>query len=265
MEFFLALSHNLEDICLYAEWMIRSDVHIIDTLADTFVSFAELWLCAIKVLTDLKQRQRSSAHSPSPGMTQSSSRGKAGHRPDRLIEEARSQIRATYDICSEGDKYRHGILLKKANAIKSSNETSSQGALIKKLGDVGLEDLSYESLSLPCCVVPTENKKYFVREDVMGLVRQKLVHIEGGPPLRSLALWGMGGIGKTQIALAYAHECIKNGVKAVFWVTAEESLDIPKQFTAIAFAMKMPGTNPDEASKRDKNKVLRWLQTTGKH
>lgn len=63
----------------------------------------------------------------------------------------------------------------------------------------------------------------------MNRIRTELDHRESDSHFRSLALCILGGVGKSQVALAYAHESEK-GVLAVFWINSETPLDMNRSF-----------------------------------
>lgn len=74
----------------------------------------------------------------------------------------------------------------------------------------------------------------------------------------------MGGIGKTQTALAYAHERTKDGIPAVFWVKAETKIDIDLSFTSIATLLDLKGLVIDGDLDQNRFLIMRWLQNTRK-
>lgn len=82
------------------------------------------------------------------------------------------------------------------------------------------------------------------------------------PEFRSWALWGQGGIGKTQTALAYAYHRVEDGVKAVFWVKSETALDIGASFTDIAVALNLDGAEAGGNHDQNRFLVTKWLQQT---
>ncbi|KAK7403495.1 hypothetical protein QQX98_010725 [Neonectria punicea] len=50
--------------------------------------------------------------------------------------------------------------------------------------------------------------------------------------VRSVALYGMGGVGKTQIALEYAYR-FRNSYSHTFWVKCETEVELRHSFTAL--------------------------------
>lgn len=121
-----------------------------------------------------------------------------------------------------------------------------------------------KAMQLPCHTIPVaKNPRYFIRSELLDTVRNALDPKAGEAQPRSLTFWGKPGIGKTQLALAYAHECREKGVPGVFWINAEGSLEISQGFTAIAVALGLEGIKANEALEKNTLIVLSWLQKTG--
>jgi tetratricopeptide (TPR) repeat protein len=57
--------------------------------------------------------------------------------------------------------------------------------------------------------------------------------------LQSQAVYGLGGIGKTQTAIEYAY-CYRNRYKAIFWVRADSHIALSTEFLEIAKLLKLP-------------------------
>ncbi|KAF1844988.1 Tetratricopeptide-like helical [Cucurbitaria berberidis CBS 394.84] len=79
---------------------------------------------------------------------------------------------------------------------------------------------------------------------------------------RSLAIYGLGGVGKSTVALKYARAKFELAeLDAVFWVYSETSNSIKQSFTDIALRLRLPGV---DTGNHDENRllVLYWLQQT---
>ncbi|KAG6357656.1 hypothetical protein INS49_013535 [Diaporthe citri] len=83
------------------------------------------------------------------------------------------------------------------------------------------------------------------REEVLLRIDEALE----GPDnkLRSVLIHGLGGVGKTQTALNYAH---RNAGKydAIFWVRSETTLSINASMTNIARSLKLPGSMREDGN-----------------
>ncbi|KAJ2993997.1 hypothetical protein NUW58_g1673 [Xylaria curta] len=107
----------------------------------------------------------------------------------------------------------------------------------------------------------TRTLRFFDREDIF----EKLDTIFGDElqtPFKSVALWGLGGIGKSSIALQYIERKVaKDEYHAMFWVNSEKDASIRQSFTDIALKLKLPGARP-QTHDENMDLVQDWLQST---
>jgi KaiC/GvpD/RAD55 family RecA-like ATPase len=78
----------------------------------------------------------------------------------------------------------------------------------------------------------------------------------------SLALYGLGGVGKSSIAMKFAEDKLeRRELDCIFWVHSEKPVSIRQSFTDIAMRLKLPDAQPKD---HDENHalVLNWLQQT---
>lgn len=119
-----------------------------------------------------------------------------------------------------------------------------------------------DEATLPCVMLPpARNTKFFDRDDVISQIED---HFGRQPAhmFHSIALYGMGGVGKTHVAMKYAQGCVtKRAVDAVLWVEGESRMKVKQSFTDIAKRLKLPNYVPNS---HDDNQVivLNWLQQT---
>jgi hypothetical protein len=83
------------------------------------------------------------------------------------------------------------------------------------------------------------------------------------PGLQSFALWGLGGVGKTQVAIEFALTR-KTHFDAVFWIEADEISKLAESFSQIALQLGL--VTDAEATDRvvARNITLEWLSTSTK-
>lgn len=74
----------------------------------------------------------------------------------------------------------------------------------------------------------------------------------------------MGGIGKTQTALAYAYQQKDLGTEAVLWFNCGTGLSLGRSFRDIASLLHLEGAIDDETSEQNKFLVLKWLKGTSR-
>ncbi|MFF3430421.1 tetratricopeptide repeat protein [Streptomyces sp. NPDC002602] len=76
-------------------------------------------------------------------------------------------------------------------------------------------------------------------------------------------LSGGGGVGKTQLAAAYAHEALAAGTDLVVWVDATDTDHVITQYARTAHRVGAPGAEGRD-SEADARAFLSWLRTTSR-
>lgn len=111
------------------------------------------------------------------------------------------------------------------------------------------------------------NPNFLGREKELDQVRTHLDNTDGpNEPFRTLILCGLCGIGKTQIALAYAHEQIAAGTEAVLWFNWGTFDSLERSLTAVAPLFdRMGGSELPKSSSEKIATLLQWLDQTSKH
>lgn len=121
-----------------------------------------------------------------------------------------------------------------------------------------------DTAKLPCFVLPAaRSARFFDRDDVIEKIEKHFQDGDSTSSLHSLALHGMGGVGKSHVAMKYIE--MKQRAKdfdAIFWVNAENPVSIQQSFTDIALRLKLPDIRP---ATHDENRMILkgWLQQTG--
>ncbi|KAL2833836.1 hypothetical protein BDW59DRAFT_156634 [Aspergillus cavernicola] len=130
---------------------------------------------------------------------------------------------------------------------------------------LSMGDLSMEEARLPCFYVPfTANPVFLGRKGILDDIEPASSSMSDcyGRTMPSVALWGIAGIGKTQIALEYAYRKRKEGVQAIFWIDTERESEYTKAFTEIAAVLNLQGATSSKGHDTNRLLVLRWLQET---
>ena len=81
--------------------------------------------------------------------------------------------------------------------------------------------------------IPARNPGFTGRDGMLAAVRERL---QAGDRAVVQALQGMGGVGKTQLAIEYAHR-FADGYDVAWWVNAEQAGLIGDQFAALGAAL----------------------------
>lgn len=108
--------------------------------------------------------------------------------------------------------------------------------------------------------VPFHRNTFFTgRERFLTVLHERLVNEHGEVPLSCYALYGLGGIGKTQIALEYAYRHVLE-YSAVFWIASETDESILASMVCIAEVLQLP-----ERAESDQQQIIaavqHWLAT----
>ena len=122
---------------------------------------------------------------------------------------------------------------------------------------------------LPCYLLgPHERNPDFVgRQDVLTALDQALLPgsksevISSQGQLRTFALFGLGGLGKTQIAVEYMYSR-KPQYQAIFWVHADDSTKLANDFYHIALALGLESEERLGDLVVARNLVLQFLSYT---
>ncbi|KAK3947111.1 P-loop containing nucleoside triphosphate hydrolase protein [Pseudoneurospora amorphoporcata] len=112
----------------------------------------------------------------------------------------------------------------------------------------------------PFATIPFSRDPDFVnRGDVLDQIDQRC-----SEPAGRVALVGLGGVGKSQLAIEYAHRTAeKEPDRWVFWVHAGTQARVEEGLKAIADAVKLPGRGQPEADVPQL--VYTWLSNERKH
>lgn len=102
-----------------------------------------------------------------------------------------------------------------------------------------------------------QNPFFTGREKILTRLRDAFTAKRQGALTRPQALSGLGGVGKTQIAMEYAYR-YRDEYRTVLWVRANSYEALISDFVAIAAVLNLPEQNASEQS-RVITAVKRWL------
>ena len=94
----------------------------------------------------------------------------------------------------------------------------------------------------------------------MQRLRERLTSGETGALRQSIS--GLGGIGKTQLALEYAHR-YQGHYAAVLWISAGTQAQMLRDFSHAAELLRVTRAKKREPQQRPVDEVVLWLQTHG--
>lgn len=101
------------------------------------------------------------------------------------------------------------------------------------------------------------------RDDILRQMTTALQfpRADQGSFLRAVTLYGMGGVGKTQIALEYAYR-FRAAYSHLFWIKSETEFELRQSFTALVQSMGIK--KGDEGGLKDVELAQKWLEMSGR-
>lgn len=114
--------------------------------------------------------------------------------------------------------------------------------------------------NIPLWSMPYQRNPFFTgRNDMLRRLHRLLTQKHTAVLSQSSTLSGLGGIGKTQVAIEYAYRYASD-YEAIFWISAETAETIISSFTAMAELLNLPERQEHEQH-RIVGAVSRWLQS----
>ncbi|PLB46258.1 TPR-like protein [Aspergillus steynii IBT 23096] len=107
----------------------------------------------------------------------------------------------------------------------------------------------------------SESPRFWGRDDILSKIDGAFSSSKQTDSLRSFALYGMGGVGKTQIALRYANSS-RDKFDAIFWVAADNLITIGQSFREIARSLSLIQSNTETDDNAVMLEVKSWLSST---
>ncbi|KAI4681757.1 uncharacterized protein J4E84_007352 [Alternaria hordeiaustralica] len=187
----------------------------------------------------------------------------------QLVEFTTALIKSIRDNTSPGSSEQWSQLEKQFTSTEHDvNETLvrlEKLTLVNSTGVAGtIASHKNTTAHVSRCFIlpPTKAPRFFNRTDVFDKIDSALERNSTGTSLRSVALHGLGGIGKSAIASRYVDKKIEdNDYDAIFWVQAEKTASLRQSFTDIALRLKLDGAEPQK-HEENKDLVQDWFQTS---
>ena len=129
----------------------------------------------------------------------------------------------------------------------------------RKPGNLGMAPSRFPG-SLPAVWnIPTRSAVFTGREELLARVHAAL---QSGAPVAVTALHGLGGVGKTLLAVEFAHRYCDDYV-AAWWVDAEKAERVPEQLAGLASQLGLVPSISDTAYAA--NRAIRYLGGASRH
>ena len=121
-----------------------------------------------------------------------------------------------------------------------------------------------EQANFPNSILEKKNKEFYGRRDELNLIKGHLSPDDGNEGLRTYMIYGRRGVGKTAIALQFAHENLapRGSYDAIFWIQCETTVTIRLSFTEVAVSLNLPGADRDRHHEENLDAVHKWLKRT---
>lgn len=163
------------------------------------------------------------------------------------IKRMSSAVESEADMARmRDDKARYGEVLELLSAMKMARADNTCNTRVR-----------YHNIPFPA------NSKFSGREDVLKALDKVLEPKTAASSLKSMALFGMGGVGKTQIAIQYANQHLEQ-FDVIMWVAADNAITIGQSFRDIAEGLGLLGTEGEiQDGAAATCKIKNWLLTTG--
>lgn len=120
------------------------------------------------------------------------------------------------------------------------------------------------SVNLPCHSIPHGlNLRFLGRESQMGILEETLGPEKNRDGMRAMAIHGIGGVGKTQLALQYANTSLEV-YDLIAWVPAESQIKLVQALSAFAKKLSLVEEQDQMENSQVVQRLKDWLNTSGK-
>jgi tetratricopeptide (TPR) repeat protein len=180
----------------------------------------------------------------------------ARHPVTDLDERGRAFAAVAVDVLeSVGGSYRRTAARLRALLDQESAQEPPR-ARLDKAGPATEAAGALTNYSLPAAYIPAResgyapagwktvlprNQNFVGRDDMLGRMRSMLVNSTQTAVLLPRALYGLGGVGKTQLAIEYVHRH-RSDYDLIWWIAAEDPAEIRRSLVELAEQLEIPVT-----------------------
>jgi NB-ARC domain len=182
-----------------------------------------------------------------------------------LCRTAWKDFQGDFERTVKLDKRMSAAVEKEADFARMKVDDYKYGEVLKLLRSLKDSKMTDDSI-VKCYHIPPSSitsPRFFRRQADLQAVRQALDPSESVDILKSYAVYGMGGVGKTQLALHYA-QASKRTFDSVLWIAAGNLMSMEQSFEDVAQAPGLVQTKNDPADALPATlRVKNWLAASG--
>jgi tetratricopeptide (TPR) repeat protein len=165
-----------------------------------------------------------------------------------FLPEPRVAAKIRLDLVRKGEDQARNLLVELAN---EHGRRDISGSVRSPVPD----EARYPGNLPEVWNVPTRNPFFTGREGILSELHKTFLQNRASQPLRPRAITGMGGLGKTQVAIEYAY-LYHQDYTSVLWLHMPPHLRYDDDLKRLAKLLKVP----DEASHSPIEEVKNWLR-----
>ncbi|MFG1872444.1 FxSxx-COOH system tetratricopeptide repeat protein [Micromonospora arborensis] len=107
------------------------------------------------------------------------------------------------------------------------------------------DEVQFPGAGLTVANLPARNRLFTGRDDVLRAIHDGLQEGGSATAVVSGAVHGLGGVGKTAVAVEYAHR-FRNDYDIVWWIDAEQPATVATQLAKLGRMLKLPATSDEQ-------------------
>lgn len=192
------------------------------------------------------------------------------HLTDVSVKKAWSGFKSDYSMVARRIKrVSQQVDLEIEIGRSSASSSDSNGGIAPLLEQMSIRGGAAgdgAETSTSCFMVPNSpNRRFVIRQDLLDQIVACLQPASDDVSSRSLALHGIGGVGKTQTALQYACTAReKKWYDAILWISAESYVKITEDYAQAAHRLGLVPRSTSTVQDPTMSKVLvkEWLART---
>ncbi|OAX82520.1 hypothetical protein ACJ72_03130 [Emergomyces africanus] len=177
-----------------------------------------------------------------------------------LRENAWAELRGDFTRTTLRIKRLSAAVEREADLARLRTEKDKYHEVLMLISDIK-RDPAVPTIRNKLSIPYSPNPRFWARQDALDQVDKALDPSKPTQGLQSFALYGMGGVGKTQIALQYATSG-RGKFDAVMWVAADTLITMAQSFREAARNLGIIDLNQDSEDNAVSMKVKSWLCET---